>query len=370
MADGRDHRRPAHPPAHRDPRLAARPGRAKLTVCSHLGRPKGKPDPKYSMAPVRQRLYELLRRGGRPGRVELLENLRYDPGEEANDPAFVDRSGRKSGPLRRRRFWRRPPGARLHRRATRFLPSRRRPGPGPRGGGPGRPAAEARAALRRRAGRGQGLRQARASSRPCWTQVDVLAGRWRHVLHLPGRPGPLDGRVAARARPDRDVRAPAGRPRPRKRSCCPPTSSPCRPGGVFGAGTEPEGEVRQVGPDVPDGWLGLDIGPGTAAAFADEIAAAATVFWNGPMGVFEDPRFAAGHPDGGRGRGHDRASPSSAGATAPAPSGCSAWTTRSTTSRPAAGPRSSSSRRVTCPGSGRPAGGRGAPWLARPRASR
>jgi phosphoglycerate kinase len=63
---------------------------------------------------------------------------------------------------------------------------------------------------------------------------------------------------------------------------------------VFGAGKEPEGEVRQFGPDLPEGWTGLDIGPGTAAAFADEIAAAATVFWNGPMGVFEDPRFAAG----------------------------------------------------------------------------
>ncbi len=49
-----------------------------------------------------------------------------------------------------------------------------------------------------------------------------------------------------------------------------------------------------VGQDVQEEWLGLDIGPGTAAAFADEIAGAATVFWNGPMGVFEDPRFAAG----------------------------------------------------------------------------
>jgi len=66
------------------------------------------------------------------------------------------------------------------------------------------------------------------------------------------------------------------------------------PGGVFGAGREPEGEMRDVGADVPDEWLGLDIGPGTAGTFADEIAGAATVFWNGPMGVFEDPRFAAG----------------------------------------------------------------------------
>jgi phosphoglycerate kinase len=45
---------------------------------------------------------------------------------------------------------------------------------------------------------------------------------------------------------------------------------------------------------VPDGWLGLDIGPDTRARFADEIAQARTVFWNGPMGVFEWPRFADG----------------------------------------------------------------------------
>jgi phosphoglycerate kinase len=53
-------------------------------------------------------------------------------------------------------------------------------------------------------------------------------------------------------------------------------------------------QVRQVGPDVPDGWKGLDIGPGTAAEFADTIGEARTILWNGPMGVFEDPRFAAG----------------------------------------------------------------------------
>src|SRR5205807_4770325 len=58
---------------------------AHITACSHLGRPKGKPDPKYSLDPVRERLAELA-----PG-VDLMENLRFDPGEEANDPAFVDR---------------------------------------------------------------------------------------------------------------------------------------------------------------------------------------------------------------------------------------------------------------------------------------
>ncbi len=54
------------------------------------------------------------------------------------------------------------------------------------------------------------------------------------------------------------------------------------------------GEVRQVGTRVPEGWIGVDIGPGTAADFGDRIADARTVFWNGPMGVFEDPRFEAG----------------------------------------------------------------------------
>jgi phosphoglycerate kinase len=66
------------------------------------------------------------------------------------------------------------------------------------------------------------------------------------------------------------------------------------PGGAFGPGRPPSGEVKGFGVDLPDGWLGLDIGPGSAAAFADEIAGARTVLWNGPMGVFEDPRFAAG----------------------------------------------------------------------------
>src|SRR5690606_10099716 len=65
------------------------------------------------------------------------------------------------------------------------------------------------------------------------------------------------------------------------------------PGGKIG---DPEagGEVRQAGTSLPDGWMGLDIGPGTAAEFTDVISEARTVFWNGPMGVFEDPRFAAG----------------------------------------------------------------------------
>ena len=48
------------------------------------------------------------------------------------------------------------------------------------------------------------------------------------------------------------------------------------------------------GVDVPDGWMGLDVGPETAAAYAREVAAAGTVFWNGPMGAFELEPFAGG----------------------------------------------------------------------------
>lgn len=54
------------------------------------------------------------------------------------------------------------------------------------------------------------------------------------------------------------------------------------------------GSIRHVGVDVPDGWAGFDIGPESAGQFADVIAQAGTVLWNGPMGAFEDERFVAG----------------------------------------------------------------------------
>src|SRR3546814_4890038 len=65
------------------------------------------------------------------------------------------------------------------------------------------------------------------------------------------------------------------------------------PGGEIG-NPDAGGDVRQLHTSIPDGWKGLDIGPGSSAEFSDAILDARTVFWNGPMGVFEDQRFEAG----------------------------------------------------------------------------
>jgi phosphoglycerate kinase len=66
-----------------------------------------------------------------------------------------------------------------------------------------------------------------------------------------------------------------------------PSTSPFGPD----AGEEP---AISFGADIPDGFAGLDIGPASAEHFAEVIAKAATILWNGPMGVFEDARFASG----------------------------------------------------------------------------
>jgi phosphoglycerate kinase len=64
---------------------------------------------------------------------------------------------------------------------------------------------------------------------------------------------------------------------------------------ILGRALDPETEVRELDAvEVPDGWMGLDIGPRTAALYAERVEAAGTVFWNGPMGAFELEPFAAG----------------------------------------------------------------------------
>ena len=114
--------------------------------------------------------------------------------------------------------------------------------------------------------------------------VDSLVDRRGDVLHVPRRAGQADRRLAVRARPGRHVP-----PAPRRSS----GKTIHLPEDIVGV--DAGGNVRHVrAPTLPDGAKGFDIGPGTAAAFSDVIMDARTVFWNGPMGMFEDDRFAAG----------------------------------------------------------------------------
>jgi phosphoglycerate kinase len=256
---------------------------AQVTACTHLGRPKGAPDPAYSVAPVRARLAELA-----PG-VELLENLRFDPGETADDPAFVQKliegqdlyvndafgaSHRAHasivGPPR---FLPSAAGRLLAREVEVLLPLRtdpKRPFVVILGGAKVSDKLGVIEAMLEVADRvivGGGM---------CFT---FLAAQGHSVGASLLEPDQVET-----CRRLLDSGAPI---------TIPHDITALGPGGKIG---DPDagGEVRQMGTDLPEGWMGLDIGPGTAAEFLDLIAEARTIFWNGPMGVFEDPRFAAG----------------------------------------------------------------------------
>lgn len=256
---------------------------AEVTACSHLGRPKGAPDPRWSMDPVRERLAELA-----PG-VTLLENLRFDPGETANDPAFVRQliDGQDAyvldafGAAHRAhasvvgppQFLPSAAGRLLQREVEVLLPLRsapRRPFVVVLGGSKVSDKLGVIEAL------GQVADTMLIGGGMCFT---FLAAQGHEVGDSLLEADQVE---TCRRLLDSDLRI-----------VVPADVGALGPDGEIGdpaAG----GEVVNVGADVPAGFRGLDIGPGTAAEFADLIASAGTVFWNGPMGVFEDPRFAAG----------------------------------------------------------------------------
>ncbi len=266
-------------------------GAAHVTACSHLGRPKGRPDERYAMGPVRDRFISLLEAAGADaGRVELLENLRFDPGEELNSPALVDRlvAGQDLyvddafGAAHRAHASIVGPPTRLPSAAGRvlarevevldtLLEGARRPFVAILGG----------SKVSDKLGVIEALRE----------RVDTLiVGGGMCFTFLAAQGHRVGASLLEADQVDTCARLLAGS----TPILVPHDLTVLSPGGAFGQGKVASGEVRQVGADVPDGWTGLDIGPGTAAAFADVIEDAATVFWNGPMGVFEDPRFAAG----------------------------------------------------------------------------
>jgi phosphoglycerate kinase len=256
---------------------------ATVVAATHFGRPKGTADERWSVAPIRARLGELA-----PG-VELLENLRFDPGEEGNDPAFVARLVEGFDAYVNDAF-----GASHRAHASIVGPPQHLPSAAGR-------------LLAREVEVLMGLRE--HPTRPFVAVlggskvsdklkvIDALLGVADEVLigggmcftflraqgHQVGASLCEDDLVdTCRALLDSGaaIRLPSD-------------VTALGPGGKI-ADPSAGGDVRQLGRDVPEGWMGLDIGPGTSADFADAVLDARTVFWNGPMGVFEDPRFEAG----------------------------------------------------------------------------
>jgi phosphoglycerate kinase len=280
--------------------------RAKVICCSHLGRPKGRRVAKYSLEPVAGVLGELLglevafvddvvgAQAARaaanlgPGRVLLLQNLRFEPGEEANDPAFAERLAALAelyvddafGAAHRAHasvvgVAQRLPAyagfllATEVKELSRLLED---------------PASPFVAVLG-----GSKVSDKLAVLSNLLTRVDTLViggGMCFTFLAAQGH-----GVGDSLFEPDqvdavRDLLARAER---EGKGILLPTD-------VVVADDFAEDAAHRVVPasGIEKGWRGLDIGPDTAAAFAAAIRDAKTVFWNGPMGVFEWPAFEAG----------------------------------------------------------------------------
>ena len=235
-------------------------GAKEVIVCSHLGRPKG-PDPAFSLKPVEERLRRLL---GTGSRVRVLENTRFNPGETKNDVEFARELARQADVYVNDAFGSAHRAHSSTEAVAHLLP------------------AYAGLLLEREL---QELgRLLDSPERPFvaivgGAKVEDKIGVLRSLSEradviLVG--GKMAAELAARG------------PRERVQLELPLDV-------VAAAAFAPDAEIQLVRADqVPEGWLGLDIGPETRKTFAARIEEARTVFWNGPMGVFEWPRFAEG----------------------------------------------------------------------------
>jgi phosphoglycerate kinase len=279
--------------------------RAVLALCSHLGRPKG-PDPKASLRPVARRLGELLARdvtllpdavgpavreaisGLRPGDVVLLENLRFHPEEEKNDPAFAEELASGFDLYVNDAF-----GAAHRAHAStegvaKFLP------------------AYAGLLLEKELLALGGLLSepkrpflAIIGGAKVSTKIDVLRALLARVDALAIGGGMANTFLLATghrigrslAEPDRagEARAILDDAKTQGKRVLLPEDVLCAPS-VDDAGAR-AATVKGVG-DVGDDLAIVDIGPRTIERYANEIRRANTIFWNGPLGVFEIPAFA------------------------------------------------------------------------------
>jgi len=242
-------------------RLLLDRGAVGVCVCSHLGRPKG-PDPAFTIEPVRARLHELLP----DNRIEVLENTRFNPGETKNDPAFARELADGCDLFVEDAF------GSVHRAhastvgVAELLPAyagllleRELEELGKLLGDVERPFV---------------LVSGGAKVEDKLGVLRNLGGKADVVL--------IGGKMAEQLRAGNAAQF--------------QLDNAVLPTDVVAADqfdAEAESRVAAVG-DLPDGWLGLDIGPETRTRFAEEISLAKTIFWNGPMGVFEWPRFAQG----------------------------------------------------------------------------
>jgi phosphoglycerate kinase len=229
-----------------------------VAVCSHLGRPKG-PDPAFAMRPVEERLREL-----EPDeRVVVLENTRFDPRETANDESFARElaDGRDLyvndafGSAHRAHASTVGVATILPAYAGLLLERE----------------LEELGKLLGEVERPFELVSGGAKVEDKLGVLQNLGGRSDEVL--------IGGKMAEEVREKNPLEFEVVLPRDV----------------VAASAFEPDAETRVVPYDeLPDGWLGLDIGPETRQEFGERIRRAKTVFWNGPMGVFEWPRFAEG----------------------------------------------------------------------------
>ncbi len=276
---------------------------AKTVLCSHLGRPKGKPEPKYSLAPVAARLGELLGQSVRfapdcvgaavqdlvasmkPGDVVLLENLRFHAEEEKNDPAFAGALATLADVYvddafgSAHRAHASTAGVASHLPAVAgFLMERELDFLGRALADPARPFVAILG--------GAKVSEQIAVIENLLAKVDaLLVGGGMANTFLKAQ-----GREIGKSLVENDKVGVAER---LLREAGPKLVLPVDAviGDRFDAGAERR-TVDVAG--VPAGWLILDIGPRTIAVFTERLRGAKTVIWNGPMGVFEMEPFAAG----------------------------------------------------------------------------
>jgi phosphoglycerate kinase len=239
-------------------RLLLERGAAAVRVCSHLGRPKGE-DPAFRIEPVRARLRELLT----DERVEVLENTRFHPGETKNDPELARVLAEGCDLFVQDAF------GSVHRAhsstvgVAELLPAY--------AGLLLRDELEHLGRLLGDVERPFVLVTGGAKVEDKLGVLQSLGGRADEVI--------VGGKMAEQLRDENPLSFPI-----------------VLPTDVVAASEFAEDAETRVAPfdELPDGWLGLDVGPRTRDDFGRRIRGARTVFWNGPMGVFEWEPFAAG----------------------------------------------------------------------------